>query len=271
MGILGIDNRTENWKTAERFAPLFRDANARKALAVRLCEPKSTRAGQIKLELFWKGMRDHIYWEKEKGVSDEALVNDFAGRYNSLFPDLCREVDGFKVIPAKGPSYGFSKLKGHNYNLATKNSRSDLYNNLRNSEIDIVLESPMNLFIGEAKDESELDADPSYVLVHQLIRQYVMATILVDRIADCYNGKRKKIVPFIVVAKSKLAKTKRSTQVRFMIDKKGWLKDKHVLTWDNAFDLRYMPTGDTKSGERDRRYNPTGITKSGRLDRRYRD
>ena len=41
--------------------------------------------------------------------------------------------------------------------------------------IDIVLETTDRLFIGEAKLESTLGSDSDHVLVHQLIRQYVMA------------------------------------------------------------------------------------------------
>ena len=36
MGILGITNRTENWKTAKSFAPFFKNKCARVALAHRL-------------------------------------------------------------------------------------------------------------------------------------------------------------------------------------------------------------------------------------------
>ena len=66
--------------------------------------------------------------------------------------------------------------------MSTKEGMTKLYNNLRETEIDVVLETPKYLFIGEAKGETDLRGNGYRVLVHQLIRQYVMARILVDRL-----------------------------------------------------------------------------------------
>ena len=52
MGILGIKNRTENWKTARTFAPFFDDAELRLALVKRLGAPSETKPEDIQLELF---------------------------------------------------------------------------------------------------------------------------------------------------------------------------------------------------------------------------
>ena len=54
-GILGIKNRTENWKTTVHFSPLLHGRCrqfAEKLGAIQL--PKS---GEVNMELFWKGMR----------------------------------------------------------------------------------------------------------------------------------------------------------------------------------------------------------------------
>ena len=59
-----IENRTENWKTAREFAPLFRDCNLRLELAKKLGEPNGTQPDQVRLELFWKGMRDYLHTTK---------------------------------------------------------------------------------------------------------------------------------------------------------------------------------------------------------------
>lgn len=48
----------------------------------------------------------------------------------------------------------------------------------QNPEIYIVLETPNHLFIGKAKDEMDCHSDGKRILVHQLIRQYVIAHIL---------------------------------------------------------------------------------------------
>lgn len=71
-----------------------------------------------------------------------------------------------------------SPLKTHNY-LAKGECEENLYNNLLNTEIDIVLQTDTHLCIGEAKSSQKLDATSTHVLMHQLIRQYVMARILV--------------------------------------------------------------------------------------------
>ena len=47
-------------------------------------------------------------------------------------------------------------------------------NSLLGTEVDVVLETPKHLFIGEVKHESTFEADGKLVLVHQLMRQYVM-------------------------------------------------------------------------------------------------
>ena len=63
MAILGITNRTENWKTARYFAPLFEHRSVR--LARRLLTEEEERAtlqpGDVRLELFWYGMRDYFH------------------------------------------------------------------------------------------------------------------------------------------------------------------------------------------------------------------
>ena len=61
-------------------------------------------------------------------------------------------------------------------------------------------------------------------MVHQLIRQYVMARILIR-----VMGSEKGVVPFLVVADAD--HTKRTGQVRFMAEQVKWLKPKNVLTW----------------------------------------
>ena len=58
MGILGIRNRTENWKTVEHFHCLGDDAKIR--IAQKLGEPEDTPPEKINIELFWYGMRDYI-------------------------------------------------------------------------------------------------------------------------------------------------------------------------------------------------------------------
>ena len=213
MAILGIENRTENWKTAQVFAPLFpqqRHAeDARKRLAGKLLG-KCVRS-EVSLDLFWYGIRDYgdrCDWKKND------YIRPCAEAYERLFPELrgCVEKQ-------------FTNLDAIHYRVSDK---VKLANNLRNTEIDIVLESQHHLFIGEAKREAKF-GDRASVLKHQLVRQYVMARILLD-----FVGKKKKIVPFVVGDDKKGLHRKK--QVQFMIQCLGMRHD-NVLDWDDIRQL----------------------------------
>ena len=117
-----------------------------------------------------------------------------------------------------------------NYDLKKQPGEKRLYDNLFNTEIDIVLETPNSLFIGEAKREAGLGTNGEYVLVHQLIRQFVMASILVH-----VMGSEKEVVPFLVVADADY--TRKTGQVQFMICQE-LLKKENVLTWGYIDRLR---------------------------------
>ena len=134
--------------------------------------------GDVHLELYWKGMRDYIHQEGQKR---EDYKQDLAESYGRLFPDLRKEIENFGQ---------HQELKSSNYEVSSE-TLDKFSRNLINTEIDIVLESPGHLFIGEAKHEMSFGGDSSLILVHQLIRQYVMAKLLVDRIES-----KKKVIPF---------------------------------------------------------------------------
>lgn len=211
MGILGIENRTENWKTVQHFHGLPNKAKV--CLVQNLGGPAEILAEEISLELFWKGVRDY---------ADKPGPEQMAEIYNRRFSDLRRKVIDFR---ATNPAHKFQPLKDHNYG-ATGENQDALCRNLQNTEIDIVLETPSHLFIGEAKHESKFGGEGKLILVHQLIRQYVTATILLDLI-----GKAKQIVPFVVADGDKLASVKNTVQVKFMLSQ-GWLKEANILPWD---------------------------------------
>ena len=217
--VLGIKNRTENWKTARSLALFFGDRSAR--LAGRLGKPQTTPAADVKLELYWKGVRDWLSGGNKDEAEDHLLRS-----CRRLFPDLRKQIERYG---------GFRDLRDGNYEVASENQRTPLRNNLANTEIDIVLESPRRLYIGEAKYKSGLHADGKLVLVHQLVRQYVTAKVLVDVL-----GCDKEIVPFVVVdATGRGPGPKRDAwgsggwphQVRFMVEQ-GWMRPGNCLTWD---------------------------------------
>ena len=110
-------------------------------------------------------------------------------------------------------------------------NQENLFNNILHTEADIVIGTSRHLFIGEAKDESKFDKNPKYVLPHQLIRQYVMAKILV-----CHAKEPRQVVPF-VVGKDQDNLKNFHDQVKFMVEqgrsKQGWLKEGNVLSWQD--------------------------------------
>ena len=124
------------------------------------------------------------------------------------------------------------RMKAKNYDVSDSDRECILVQNFLNTEIDIVLETPNNLFVGEAKGEAALGATGKYVLVHQLIREYVTASILLDLV-----GKDKKVVPFLVVDEKRHSSVMRHGQVKFMIGQ-GWLEKENVLTWGKIESLQ---------------------------------
>ena len=228
MSILGIRNRTENWKTVENFYPL--SENAKVKLVQRLLKPypyaQAVAPASVEVELFWTGVRDY-----KKNIS----ATECKDVYQSLFGGLRGEIEAFIAEARFARRRPLNDLKDWNYRVSddifapgrngTKTPSSEaLKSNLRSTEIDIVLETPSHLFIGEAKDVSRLDAKSSYVLVHQLIRQYVLAKMLLTIL-----GKHREIVQFVVG--TKVENLKKNEQVLF-VEKQGWLKENNILSWD---------------------------------------
>ena len=209
--VLGIHNRTENWKTARCLWPFFVDSTACLALARRLGEPQSTPAAGVNLELYWKGVRDWCAG-KNKPQCEDRIVESC----RQQFQDLRQRIQRYRR---------FRDLRGDegNYELSSEEHRPKLVTNLINTEIDIVLETPRRLYIGEAKSESSFHASGKLVLVHQLVRQYVMAKVLVDIL-----GCGREVVPFVVVDNTR---GRRAHQVQFMVAQ-GWMSPENCLTWN---------------------------------------
>ncbi len=228
MGILDIHNRTENWKTAHTFAPFFKDGGARTRLANQLLQPlgevNRARGSAIKIELFWKGVRDYVSQQRR----ESELTKHLADRYNCLFPCLREKLNYTK---------GFQLKWNHSHYNVTEELEGKFFDNLRNTEIDVVLQTPKYLFIGEAKHESKLRGDGKLILVHQLIRQYVTAKILVD-----ITPSNKQVVPFVIGDSDKLESLRNTTQINFMIDQ-GWLKEENILSWDCIEELAASTPG----------------------------
>ena len=157
-------------------------------------------------------------------MSDEEYQRTWIAKlYTQLFPDLRRKTDEF---------HGFNPLKDWNYDAARQSDK--LFSNFTHTEIDIVLATPNHLFIGEAKHESGLTSSSKYVLVHQLIREYVTANILVELLRYREDFPPLKVVPFMVV--NCPDDFWKNEQVRFMV-KQQWLKKENVLSWSDICKL----------------------------------
>lgn len=225
MGILGIENRTENWRTASVLSPLVEKPSARVSLASRLVGSAERLGDDIEFELFWRGMRDYVKNLGEGRYMDRMDQKGIFEYYVRCFGDLREKIERF---------YGFRGLDPHNY-VADNEYKNKLYSNLLHTEVDIVLQTSQHLCIGEAKCGQSLGANSKHVLVHQLVRQYVMAKILVK-----LKGGNEKVVPFVVGdCRDKLFKT---SQVKFMIEM-SYLSDKNVLSWKGLREI--IGTGKT--------------------------
>ncbi len=221
MGILGITNRTENWKTAQTFAPFIGNQFALRLLAGQLLDDPLDHEEEVNLELFWTGGRDYL-----DAADTKPEPRDLADAYDHYFRDLRDEIVKFQGDSSKT----FRSLQPHNYRVDGENAKK-LLDHFKNTEFDIVLETSEHLFIGEAKDESGFGTDGNLVLVHQLIRQYVIAQILARLVAEDRDERPKSIVPFVVAPEGKkLASLRNTAQIKFMIDQK-YLKESNILSW----------------------------------------
>ena len=225
--ILCIRNRTENWKTAKAFCRLNKHQQL-KFVNTLVTDPPIP-ATSVKMELFWKGVRDYRHAEinrvkeseKERAKNvDSCLKQSFWDEYIREFGDLHGCIlDSSAELVLKEPNYSTSEKQ-----------KDRLYSNLRGTEIDIVFETTEHLFIGEAKYKSGFGRDGRLMLVHQLIRQYVAASLLMA-IRNSRGQTTRNVVPFLVVDCKD--STLNSEQVKFMLGK-GLLEEENIKSWTDA-------------------------------------
>ena len=223
--VLRVKNRTENWKTARNFAPFLKNKALLLSFTRRLGEPAETCEEDVHLELFWTAMRDYVYGQKQQEHAQVPSPKGIAELYNrGKFADLRDRVKEFGERRGAGNLRNFADLGSSGYRVSCAEDQDKLANNLLKTEIDIVIESPSRLYIGEAKSKCLFGANGSRILVHQVIRQYVMASILLE-ILECH----KKVIPFVVVED----KTRPFRQVEFMKEQR-WMHEDHVLEWSDV-------------------------------------
>ena len=247
IGILEIKNRTENWQTGKHFCPLHDDAKVE--FAQKLLNPYNKDLGiapgeKVQLELFWVGTRDYLFKPGKNGTRpslSNRYQKDFAECYRDIFPKLHEQADmvGKKELKLRS----FENLRPYNYAIPQEDDlETKLFNNLLHTEIDIVLATSQYLFVGEAKHESKFGKNRDYVLPHQLVRQYVMARVLLRYIKKSTDVEERTVVPF-VVGDDPANLRKSHDQVRFMMGIKK-LHNDNILPWEYIKNLSKPHTFD---------------------------
>ena len=229
-GILGIPNRTENWKTAKTFAPVITSGKQHKLAAWIIGnatgESCSLHQNEVCIELYWKGFRDYC---KSRNITrkNEDFIDETATRYRRLFPRLREDIERYNSqVKLNEPT--LITTAPHNYIVDdSRQSAKLLYINLLNTEIDVVLSAPGYLLIGEAKGGQAFGADSGLVLPHQLVREYVMASIVADMIDKEERQQIKtRVIPFVIGDN-----VSKFTQVK-LLHHLHYLQPENVISWD---------------------------------------
>nr|WP_321269664.1 hypothetical protein [uncultured Tolumonas sp.] len=215
--IFNIENRTENWLCAQHFVPL---ANSDKLnqFALQLIQNHQENTVEnernFNLELFWYGFRDFLHKNHITNLDEKITAY-----YNNNYSDLQSLIVNSKVL---------LNVESDNYKLTSGNFKK-LFTNLKNTEIDIVIANNNYLLIGEAKHTQTFGSNGKNVLTHQLIRQYVMCSILAELIKQIDDFEHNIIViPFIICNDKDEAL--KNNQVKFMLEQK-WLNQNNILNW----------------------------------------
>ncbi|WP_413701091.1 hypothetical protein ACLKMH_04955 [Psychromonas sp. KJ10-10] len=220
--MLGIKNRSESW----RMSKLFIDNGGIK-LANKLANRILGNAGYcsdslIEYELFWTGFRDFCNEAKHKRT-DKAFIDEVVSIYNENFEKLDEEIEKYNKSGKTKLRINEGKYK-ENYQI-NETSKGVFINNLFSTEIDLVIKAGKYILIGEFKDTQSFNAKSDYVLVHQLVRQYVMSRVLMDLI-----GKNDYIIiPFVVTERN----VNNNSQIQLMQDLK-WLIPENILSWSDV-------------------------------------
>ncbi|MBI4197980.1 MAG: hypothetical protein HY533_02585 [Chloroflexi bacterium] len=228
-GILGVKNRSENWRTAQAFAPLLAGGTAH-LLANKLLPGRQFLHDEVHLELFWRGVRDVLHDldgpRRRRRQDAQRLTTEITELYAAHFSDLRECIGSFRVDSRPG----FLPLDEGSYGVpASREGQVKFYYEMQNTEIDVVLSAPGYLLIGEMKSESSFGASRKNILVHQLIREYVMAKIAV-LLRPAYESVA--IVSFVIGEKEKKRYLHSNKQVRFLVAQ-GWLTEDNILSWSD--------------------------------------
>lgn len=207
-GVDNIINRAENNLTAKVFVTLFNSVRPfKEVLTILGLEEREYR--KAKIELFWKGFRDYALENKD-------CREKFLDCYRKIIPEIRNAVKGTKLHTRD--------------NFYTEHDPDKLFNELRNTEIDVAVFTPNRICLGEAKRKEKLGFNGRNILAHQFIRQRVMVEIL-----KALTGDRREVISFIICDRSKIRSLSRMEQVKAL----GLLDGQRplVISWQDILAL----------------------------------
>lgn len=221
------NNRSESWRIAKSFidygAKELSEKIAQDVLNNLHIERGSLQLRKpIQYSLFWTGLRD--YCDSNKiNRRDRDFIKRVKAIYLDKFAGLEQQVYEFASNHKDQPVNIRLDRTKQNY-IVSDGSEQRFINNLYFTEFDLVIQTGNYLLIGEFKDTQTFGANSKHVLVHQLVRQYVAANILLG----LEGNEHIEVVPFVVADNPQHAN--KTAQVK-LLKHLGWLADGNVFDW----------------------------------------
>jgi hypothetical protein len=206
-GVGIIINRAENNLTAKVFVTLFNSLRPAGTL-LRALELEEGKCNQVKMELFWKGFRDYA-------IGDSQCRQKFYREYMRIIPGIRAAVKSTRL-----------KMRGTFY---TGDDRDKLFNELRNTEVDVALFTDNKIYLGEAKRKEKLGSNGRNILAHQFLRQRVMVEVW-----KALNNDKRDLVSFIICDRTKMKSIRRMEQVKALQFFDG--RRPSVISWQDVLE-----------------------------------
>lgn len=205
--MIPVINRSENNITAKVFVTLFNCTEKPEKSLILLGLEKNSCQG-FKLELFWKGFRDYAIFNSD-------CREKFMVEYKKIIPFVRKAVEATKL-----------QVKDSFYSAEDENK---IFNELRNTEIDVVIFTDSRIYIGEAKLKEKLGTNGRNILAHQVIRQRTMVETLKALTRD-----PREISSFIICDQSKQKSIIRMEQIKALGILEG--RAPRVITWQELLE-----------------------------------
>jgi len=222
--MFGVENRSENWRLAKAFIDKKDNFLEYKIADIVLSNCNQKISGQLSYEFFWTGFRDYCH-SVSIAKKNSALGFRVVDYYQKTFSNLLDNIHQYNITE-NNPKL---KLNNPEINYVVNEETKNIFlNNLYYTEVDIIIRAGSNLLIGEVKSTQTFGSNSKHVLVHQLLRQYIMVSTLVNE--KQFQEKHNcifTIIPFVIANRN----AERTAQVKIMKNL-GWLVRGNVLNWD---------------------------------------